>query len=143
MKLQVKRKWRTEDSTIGEFWINGTKFCYTLEDTVREPGVKVKGQTAIPEGTYKVIIDKSARFNRLMPHILDVPMFEGIRIHAGNSCADTEGCILLGMTREKNLIGQSRLAYNQFFERLKLAIAAEEEVTIEVGGEPERPLVCI
>jgi hypothetical protein len=118
MNLEIVRKEFSERSTIGDLLIDGEFFCYVLEDMVREDGVKVAGRTAIPEGRYRVIIDHSNRFRRAMPHILDVPMFEGVRIHSGNTDKDTEGCPLLGMTKDKDFVGKSVLAFNRFFDRL-------------------------
>src|SRR5689334_1352299 len=91
MNLQLLRQQFTTDSTIGSLYIDGEFECFTLEDTVRAPGIKIAGATAIPSGTYEVTIDLSARFGRMMPHVLDVPMFKGIRIHPGNTAKDTEG----------------------------------------------------
>jgi hypothetical protein len=129
MTLELIRRWFTDKSTIGELFIEDVFFCYTLEDKVREE--KIKGKTAIPYGTYKVVIDLSNRFQRLMPHILDVPNFEGIRIHSGNTDKDTEGCIIVGMTKSKDFVGQSREAFNSLFEELT---TTEEEITIEITG---------
>lgn len=73
--------------------------CNTLEDTVRDlksEADKVYGQTAIPAGRYKVVMSMSPRFKRVLPEILNVPYFTGIRIHRGNAAKDTEGCILPG-----------------------------------------------
>lgn len=134
MEIILERKEFTEKSTIGDFIIDGERFCYSLEDMVREPGVKVPGKTAIPEGRYRVIIDQSARFGRAMPHILDVPGFEGIRIHAGNTDKDTEGCPLLGLDKGPDFVGRSRLAFNQFFDRLYMALRDEEcWITVKRG----------
>lgn len=75
---------------------------YTCEDTDRKlesGGVKIKGKTAIPRGCYRLTVTMSNRFKRRMPLIQDVPGFEGIRIHGGNTHVDTEGCPLLGQTR--------------------------------------------
>lgn len=118
MQLKLNRKELTSKSTIGELLINDEFFCYVLEDVVRAPGVKVKGQTAIPVGTYEVVIDMSARFKKLMPHILDVPMFEGIRIHSGNKAEDTEGCLLLGISKSVDFVGRSKEAFDLFFHKL-------------------------
>jgi len=126
MELKIIRKEFTENSTIGELYIDSSFYCFTLEDMIREPGVKIAGKTAIPEGRYRVIIDQSNRFRRAMPHILDVPMFEGIRIHAGNTAASTAGCPLLGFQKGKDWIGESRLAFNQFFDKLYMSLAHEE-----------------
>ncbi len=88
-------------------------------------GTKVLGKTAIPIGTYKLIIDASTRFKQDMPHILDVPNFTGVRIHSGNTSADTDGCILLGTTwAGKDFIGNSKIAYKKFFDKLKKAKTA-------------------
>ena len=97
MKMKLVRTWFTDKSTIGKLYIDDVFFCYTLEDVVRPTGVKIKGETAIPYSTYKVIINHSQRCDKDLPLLLDVPNFEGIRIHAGNAAKDTEGCILVGM----------------------------------------------
>jgi hypothetical protein len=134
MDLRLVRKEFTEKSTIGDLLIDDSFFCFTLEDMVREPGVKIPGQTAIPEGRYRVVIDQSNRFRRAMPHILDVPMFEGIRIHSGNTDKDTEGCILLGMTKSKDFVGQSVLAFNRFFDQLYMGLG-HGDVSISIERE--------
>ncbi len=118
MELTVLRKEFTERSTIGELLFGNDFFCFTLEDMVREPGVKIAGKTAISEGRYPLVIDQSNRFRRAMPHILDVPNFTGIRIHTGNRATDVEGCIAVGYTKEKDFIGRSVEAFNIFFDRL-------------------------
>ena len=99
MELKVIRKEFTDSSTIGEMWIDNTFFCYTLEDVKRE--VKIYGETCIPYGRYKVIVNMSNRFKVMMPLLLDVPQFEGIRIHKGNKAIDTHGCILVGLDKTK------------------------------------------
>jgi len=119
MQITVKRLHKTDTSTIGELLIDGIFECYTLEDVERP--VKIKAETAIPKGTYKVIINQSNRFKRLMPLLLNVPNFEGVRIHAGNTNHDTEGCILVGRTRSKDFIGQSRKAYDKLFKKMQAA----------------------
>lgn len=119
MKIEIKRLHKTKLSTIGELTIEGVFECYTLEDTERD--VKIKGETAIPKGTYKVIINESNRFKRLLPLLIDVPNFEGVRIHSGNSNHDTEGCILVGQTRGDNYIGQSRKAFDKLFKKMQKA----------------------
>lgn len=96
LNLKVNRNVFNNKCTLGEMLINGVFHCYTLEDVVRPDGVKVYGQTAIPKGKYKVIISHSNRFNKDLPLLLNVPQFEGIRIHGGNTDKDTLGCILLG-----------------------------------------------
>jgi len=133
MDLRVNRFKKTEKSTLGRLLVNGVVECYTLEDVIRPAGVKVDGQTAIPAGTYTVIIDASTRFKRDMPHILAVPGFTGVRIHSGNSDADTEGCILLGTKIENDdFISGSHDAFNAFFVKLQAAINHGETVRIVI-----------
>jgi|TARA_R110000868_G_scaffold37447_9_gene132451 hypothetical protein len=119
MLLTVKRLYKTETSTIGELLVDGIFECFTLEDTER--AIKIKGETAIPKGTYKVIINQSNRFKRLLPLLIGVPNFEGVRIHSGNTNHDTEGCILVGQSRNKNFIGQSRKAFEKLFKKMQKA----------------------
>ncbi len=126
MKIEVKRLYRTENSTIGELYIDGIFECFTLEDKERE--VKIKSETAIPKGKYKVIINKSNRFKKLLPLLLNVPNFEGVRIHPGNTNHDTEGCILTGTTKGKDFIGNSRIAFNRLFKKMQLA----KEITLTI-----------
>lgn len=126
MLITVKRLYKTENSTIGELLVDGLFECFTLEDKERE--TKIKGETAIPKGTYKVIINESNRFKRELPLLLNVPNFEGVRIHSGNTNHDTEGCILVGQSRNKNYIGQSRKAFDKLFKKMKKA----KDITITI-----------
>jgi hypothetical protein len=119
MNLTLQRQILTDKTTIGLLFIEGIFECYTLEDVVRAPGVKIAGATAIPFGEYEVIIDHSNRFARMMPHVLGVAMFEGIRIHPGNTDADTEGCILLGTLKGNDRIYNSKIAFAKFFRKLE------------------------
>jgi hypothetical protein len=128
MKIEVKRLHRTDNSTIGELTIDGKFECYTLEDIERE-FVKIKGETAIPKGTYKVIINQSNRFKRLLPLLIGVPNFEGVRIHAGNSNHDTEGCILVGQNRSVDYITKSRKAFDSLFKKMQKA----KNITITIS----------
>lgn len=95
MEILLKRKKFLADRTIGELTINGMFKCYTLEDTVRPEGVKIPGETAIPAGTYTVIVTRSPTFKRSLPLLLNVPGFAGVRIHGGNTPEHTRGCILV------------------------------------------------
>jgi hypothetical protein len=117
MELKVIRKEFTDSSTIGEMWIDNTFFCYTLEDVKRE--VKIYGETCIPYGRYKVIVNMSNRFKVMMPLLLDVPQFEGIRIHKGNKAIDTHGCILVGLDKTKDAISLSKIAYEKLMKKLE------------------------
>jgi len=136
MKLRVERGAPGASSTIGKLYVDGVFFAYTLEDVDRQlesGGKKIQGETAIPRGSYKVIIDFSNRFQKQMMHVLNVPGFEGIRIHAGNTDKDTEGCILLGKVRSDNAVFNSREAVNALFDKVRAALSAGQEVNLEVN----------
>ena len=125
MVILLKRFEFGTNYTIGRMFLDGKFECFTLEDKVREVGAeKVPGETAIPFGTYTVILNKSQRFDRLMPLLLDVPGFEGIRIHYGNTDKDTEGCILVGANwAGTDFISNSQVAFGNVMNRLKAADA--------------------
>lgn len=127
MKLTLKREPSTTKSTPGKLYVDGVFECYTLEDVVRD--AKIYGETAIPAGTYKVIINMSNRFKRLLPLLLNVPNYEGIRIHPGNTDKDTDGCILPGVTRSVDFVGNSRVAFDALFAKMQKADSIE--ITIE------------
>lgn len=131
MNILLRRIWYSDQSTTGCLYLDNIFECFTLEDVVREE--KVMGQTAIPAGKYRVVIDDSWRFKRPMPHILDVPNFTGIRIHPGNTAYDTAGCILVGKDRGIDRIERSRMAFDAFFEKLKEALKTEE-AWIDIQG---------
>ena len=131
MNIKLIRQIFTDKSTIGSLYIDDEFECYTLEDVVRPPGIKIPGTTAIPYGSYEVIIDYSNRFARNMPHLLNVPMFEGIRIHSGNTSSDTEGCILLGTLKGTDRIYNSKIAFVRFYPKLEAALQ-EGKVTLEI-----------
>jgi len=129
MKLKLERIYKAPTYTIGKLYIDGAYFCDTLEDVVRPNGIKVYGKTAIPAGEYKVILNMSNRFKQIMPLLLNVPGFEGIRIHAGNTDADTNGCLLVGKNTVKAKITESRVTYQNLMSILKLA---KDEIKIEI-----------
>ena len=128
MELKLRRFEFGTTYTIGKLYVDGVYFCFTLEDKVRE-GEKVQNATAIPYGTYNVIIDHSNRFGYDLPHVLNVPGFDGIRIHKGNTSADTDGCILVGTTwAGKDFVGNSKFAFDPLFEKMKAA----DKITLEI-----------
>lgn len=129
----LRRRWYTDRSTIGALSF-GDFACFTLEDRVRAPGVKIQDRTAIPAGRYRVVVNFSQRFQRRMPLLLDVPMFSGIRIHSGNTAADTRGCILVGEWRAPDWVGESRHAFLRLFPLLDAAGAVW--MWISVVDEP-------
>jgi hypothetical protein len=138
LEILIRREIYTGRSTIGRLFINGEFECYTLEDCRRAPGTKLAGATCIPAGTYALAINYSRRFAQLMPQLLEVPGFEGIRIHAGNTDGDTQGCILVGQSCTTDFVGNSRAAYRKLFARLQAARAAGAEVRVTVEDEAGR-----
>ena len=138
MIVKLIRKEFTEQSTIGEVFINGKFLCYSLED--KDRGLKdsdqielialnkVYAKTAIPYGTYRCLFTMSNRFQRVLPEITNVKGFKGVRIHSGNTALDSEGCILLGMSKQKDFIGQSRTALSNFF----LKVAPAKRFVLEI-----------
>ncbi|HEX8186352.1 MAG TPA: DUF5675 family protein [Blastocatellia bacterium] len=135
MNLKLVRKTFTEQSTIGDLSVNGKQECFTLEDKVR--AVKIHGKTAIPAGIYEVAITFSDKFKKPLPLLLNVPNFAGVRIHSGNTAADTEGCILVGTTKGKDVVGNSRVAFKALFAKIEAALKKEKVFIEIVGGTHE------
>lgn len=140
MKLKVIREVKTEVSTIGSLFINGEFFCYTLED--KDRGLKqsdsllfintkkIFGLTAIPSGFYKLIVNQSSKFKRMLPRILDIKGFDGVLMHRGNSADHSLGCILVGYKKGENSIFESTKAETDLVNRLLLH--NQEVHTIEI-----------
>jgi hypothetical protein len=128
MKLKLLRDKSSDDTTIGKLYIDGEFFCYTLEDVVRRD-TKIYGQTAIPIGTYKVVITWSPRFKRQLPLLVDVSGFDGIRIHPGNTHKNTEGCILVGEEVQGEYLLRSRAAFDRLYAIL---VKSKDSITIEI-----------
>ena len=118
MQLLLIRDSFNVDFTIGKLYVDDRFFCDVLEDAVRKE--KIKGKTAIPAGAYKVILTKSVRFKKILPLLLDVPNYEGVRIHSGNTHEDTEGCLLVG-TRTGTSVKDSRIAMGKLMALLEKA----------------------
>ena len=140
MKLTLNRIALRQTYTIGKLYIDGKYFCDTLEDTVRDTNKsgkfdngeeKIKGKTAIPYGTYEIKWTYSPRFKKYTPQLMNVPSFEGIRIHSGNSNTDTEGCLLLGENKKVGMVLNSRATINKFYPLIKKA-CSKGKVTIEI-----------
>lgn len=134
MKIEVIRTRQEVDATTGELYVDGKFVCYTLEDAIRKE--KIKGVTAIPAGTYDVIINMSTRFKRLMPLLVNVPNYEGVRIHPGNTAEDTEGCILVGskVRSDGRFVSESMKAYTKLFAMMT---AAKDKITITITNPKE------
>jgi hypothetical protein len=126
IQFKIVRSHPRDTYTIGDFFIDygdgeGYKFfSNTLEDKVRQTNeVKVYGKTAIPFGVYMITITLSPKFNRELPLINDVPGFQGIRIHPGNTAEDTEGCILVGVNDQVGAIHHSKDTFDKLFAIMK------------------------
>ncbi len=138
MEMMLERVQRDSDVTLGALYVEADFECWAAEDPIREiagqpvSAWKIKGQTAIPFGTYEVDITMSARFKVMLPILLNVPGFDGIRIHPGNTAADTDGCILPGLDRMQKSVGRSRKAFDALFARMKAAKAKGERITIRI-----------
>ena len=137
MKLLVQREPTKAKATLGRLLIDGVFECDTLEDAVREvkgrpvAEWKIYGETAIPEGVYRVTFENSARFGPDTLTVNAVPGFEGIRIHAGNTDKDTHGCLLLGTRSAPDFVGNSRAALAKLKAKVAEAIKRGETVEIE------------
>jgi hypothetical protein len=132
MKLSLERVQKDPDVTIGSLSVDGEWECWTCEDAVRPLGVKLAGQTAIPVGMYQIEITYSPRFQRDLPLLIGVPNFSGVRIHPGNTAADTEGCILVGHDRYAKSIGHSRIAFEQLFAKIRVAAIKRAPILLEI-----------
>ena len=136
MELELTRTVRTNKSTIGELKIDGVFECFILEDkdrglkqnmTISELSeLKIRTKTAIPSGRYEIVISFSQRFQKMLPLLLNVPAFEGIRIHPGNTDADTEGCLLPGKNKALDMVTNSRVAFKTLFEKIQAAMQREK-----------------
>jgi hypothetical protein len=150
MEITVKRGPTVQGATIGELSVNGVFQCYTLEDEVREPSKqdghpypymseadwvkswKVQNKTAIPRGRYKIGLHNSPHFKCIVPILLDVPGYVDVLIHWGNSALDTDGCILVGQTKEGNLIYKSKAAWQALYPKISAALALGQPVYIDI-----------
>jgi hypothetical protein len=136
MELELTRSVKTNKSTIGELTVNGVFECFILEDKDRGLRkdmpiselivMKIKTRTAIPTGRYEIVVSFSDKFQKMLPLLLDVPAFAGIRIHPGNTDANTEGCLLPGKTKSPDMIGSSRVAFTALFDKIKAALQREK-----------------
>jgi len=134
MQIIVNRLYRRPNYTIGKLYIDGSYYCDTLEDVVRDiqpdGAGKIYGKTAIPAGTYRVQMTYSPKFKRKLPLLMDVPHFTGVRIHAGNTAADTEGCVLVGHNRAVGMVLDSRKTENDLTKKITAAIERGDDIYI-------------
>jgi len=135
MILELIRRIKTPDYTIGDLRVDGEVFCQTMEDTDRGlmfqmplkeiEARKIYGKTAIPTGVYEVVFNYSAKFKKELPLLLNVPGYQGIRIHSGNTAVDSLGCILPGI-ESKNKVINSRVTCDKLFARMRKASKTEK-----------------
>lgn len=138
MEIKLVRIAFKSTYTIGKLYVDGKYFCDTIED--KDRGLdnsmtaneilkrKVKGQTAIPTGHYNIDITYSPKYKRMMPLLLDVKGFSGIRIHSGNTAKDTEGCLIVGRNKQVGMVLESRDTYQRLFEMMQ----GEKNITIDI-----------
>ena len=138
--LRLIRETYTSQTTLGKLFVNGEFFAYTLEDTVRAFGIKVPKHTAIPAYIYKVKLNYSPHFGRIMTLIYNTEderifamgvHFIGIRFHGGNRHTDTEGCILIAKNRISDTVIQGSLE-KELYQLVKNAELQNKEVILEV-----------
>ena len=153
MILKLQRLWKKESYTIGRLWVDGVLLCNTLEDKDRGlsqsqdisyiQSVKVPGETAIPAGKYAVAMDivspkysANAWYMRIcggrVPRLLNVPGFDGILIHVGNTAIDTQGCILVGQNTFKGRLTSSKDTFVRLYGLLNAAYERGERIIIEI-----------
>lgn len=143
MRVLVKRESFFPRCTMGSLYIDGKFVCYTLEDKVREkPGVlveawKIPRETAIPVGVYPCFITMSNRFRKLLPELMGVAGFSGVRIHGGNDESNTEGCILVGTYKKVTTIHNCAPAMTLVQGAIQKALSDHQQVTVEIRGLPE------
>lgn len=143
MRIELVRIAFKDTYTIGKLYVDDTYFCDVLEDkdrgldsSMKESEIlekKVKGQTAIPTGHYVINITYSPKYKRMMPLLLDVKGFSGIRIHSGNTSKDTEGCLIVGKNKKVGMVLESRDTY----KRLLKMMEGQEEITIDITRKGE------
>lgn len=153
MRLSVDRRWKKATYTIGILYVDGARFCETLED--KDRGLKqtdsyssirsrkVYGETAIPTGTYEIRMDVvSPKYGAVswyqnlcggkMPRLTGVPCFEGILIHPGNTALDSYGCILVGRNTKVGQVTFSKDTFAALYRKMKAAADRGENITIEI-----------
>jgi len=151
VRLLLRRLWRKEGYTVGTLSIDGERFCETLEDRDRGlsramgeaqvRSLKVYGETAIPTGTYSVRLSRSVAFaakpwakrhGGMVPEVQDVPGFTGVRMHPGNTAADSQGCILVGRNTVKGGLTRSQETWHLLMARLEEAAEDDERIYLDI-----------
>jgi len=120
MRLRLIREPTRRDTTLGVLFVDSVFFCWTCEDAIRD--IKVPHATCIPPGRYDVVLSFSPRFGRVLPEVLNVHGFTGIRIHPGNDAGDTDGCIMCGLERGDAMVMHSRQAHEHLESLMRAAL---------------------
>ena len=140
MELLLERKWLKDKYTIGNLYVNGVFFCNVLEDKIVDINkngtfdcgeFKISGHTAIPYGKYDVKVTYSPKFKKELPLLLNVPHFEGIRIHEGNTPEESSGCLLLGENKQKGKVLNSKTYVTKLTQLLK-ETERKEKIIIKI-----------
>ena len=141
MEITLIRFAYRSDYTIGKMYVNDAYFCDTLEDANRDLNkngrfdngeTKVYGRTCIPFGHYTVDLTMSAHFKRVLPILVGVPDFAGVRIHRGNEPSDTLGCILVGENKIKGKVINSTPYEEKLVQMMKAAKGRGETISITI-----------
>ena len=119
LNLKLYRAWKTEKSTIGILSCAAKYFCFSLEDKVREPFIKIPKMTAIPPGRYDIELKVSPNTGLLTPWLINVPHFENIQIHIANYPNQVEGCIAVGINRGDDMVLRSKVAFDILMAEMK------------------------
>lgn len=148
IRLTLIRIANTTRYCIGRLYLNGEYFCDTLED--RDRGLsddmtleeikanKIYGQTAIPVGIYNIILNYSPKYKKVMPLLVNVKGYDGVRIHSGNVPEDTLGCILVGKNKVKGQVVESRKTYDALYKRLQQH--GKDKIVIDIQRKYTPPL---
>ena len=141
MELLLKRHSFKSTYTIGKLFVNSKYFCDVIEDTVRDLNMdgdlddsgegKIYGKTAIPYGRYEVQVTMSTRFKKLLPILIGVKGFEGIRIHNGNTEQDSLGCLIVGENKEVGKVLNSRVTMDKLMKEFESHKMEKHYITIE------------
>lgn len=153
MKLTLDRKWKKASYTISNLYVDGVKFCNVIEDTDRGLSsnmdldtiklLKIKGKTAIPTGNYRIILSvQSPKYTKsktmmafckaYMPRLVNVPGYDGVLIHPGNTAADTEGCLIPGKNNIIGRVSNSTKYFKELYNKMKAAEKRGEGIIIEI-----------
>lgn len=136
MEITVKRPNTNLDATVSELYIDGVFFSHVVEDKDRGlfatmpleeiKAKKVWGKTCIPYGRYEVVISYSNRFQKMLPLLMNVPGYLGIRIHPGNTAEDTDGCLCPGIKSSELTVRTSRVTFSKLFSLIQKALKKEK-----------------